>query len=1040
MNNSGTTVVQVAGAVVTALAQVGVPGVAGPLNSPTGTGFVHTTAGAIDAAARAVNLASNGVGGDVTGVAAISNGGTGLSALGTALQVLQVNSGGTALVYGNVPLATVVAPTGSGVAMVASGVWVAAASLGTAGQILVTNSGATAAAWVSASQDATLTAAGAVTVVAAQAGKYLFGASTGLITVTSGETAPGLIQATTGASATGAPFTIASQASTGTPGTLGLYCGAVPLSVWDYGVTTASTISCFFGDATHNMQWEPPVSGQSTPPTFTLHSARGYSPVAGAGGAGGLWTIKGGNGGNSTGGNLTAGLGAGLTLQGGSGGTSTGTSANANGGPIILNSGAPGTGGSGAAGAAGNIQLQINSATYLKVSNAGNVTMASLGLGVVHSSAAGLLTSGLVTVGDITPSGTTGDVLTTTVGGTTVAWAAIPSTPAGTAGQIYVTNAVPVATWATMTGDAVISSAAVLRVESLQYGQTAAATIDASAGTINFALGASAVGITQTTITSTATPYNMVFTPQTSTHASGTTGHVIFNFQAPTAAASYNTVGRLKCQTGGVTTFAVGGADAYWGNAIFFGDPSASNAVIFNNGNANYTFFNAGSLLAGTIAGAYYIFQGTTSDIKFGSNIPNVNFSFGAPTTDSSSGGAIYIAAAATNPTHAISGSCAIYSDHTTGAFSVYPPGVTSYAFGVGSYGSGVGVVSIQAAATVPATAPSGGGVLYCGNSAGDAKVINWWDTDTSNIAMAASGANAGIIFTQHTGAQVNIGIATASSGNGQELAIGAGSTSAATGAAGGALYLNSGGSSNAGGGSSGSVTLATGVSVGSSSGQIIIETGTAASAVGTILVSPGGVNVLSVGSLGSGVGVVQLQNATTQPTGTPSNSVYLTSDAGKFQIYDSNGLTVTHSGLGITFGGSTSNVTIGYPSVAGSASNLNIIGQAATGGGNIGGNLVLAGGSSGSTTGAIISLTSGQGASTNGGLTISSGTATTYGSLGVVSSGNTPGAWTWKGAALSQTQATGGGGKSTLNVATGSFLFMPVTINGISCQIVLCT
>ena len=56
-----------------------VQGPSGSLGSPTGTGFVHVTASAIDAAARAVNLANNGVNGDVTGVAAISNGGTGLS-------------------------------------------------------------------------------------------------------------------------------------------------------------------------------------------------------------------------------------------------------------------------------------------------------------------------------------------------------------------------------------------------------------------------------------------------------------------------------------------------------------------------------------------------------------------------------------------------------------------------------------------------------------------------------------------------------------------------------------------------------------------------------------------------------------------------------------------------------------------------------------------------------------------------------------------------------------------------------------------------
>ena len=137
-----------------------VPGPPGALASPTGTGFIHVTSGTIDAAARAVNLATA----DVTGVLPYTNGGTGLSTLGSPYAVLQVNSGGTGLQFGTVPLAVVTAPTGSGVAMVASGVWSAAASLGTTKQILVVNAGATAAAWVSLSADVTITAAGAATV------------------------------------------------------------------------------------------------------------------------------------------------------------------------------------------------------------------------------------------------------------------------------------------------------------------------------------------------------------------------------------------------------------------------------------------------------------------------------------------------------------------------------------------------------------------------------------------------------------------------------------------------------------------------------------------------------------------------------------------------------------------------------------------------------------------------------------------------------------------------------------------------------------
>lgn len=79
-------------------------------STPTGTGFFHVTSGTADASARAVNLASS----DVTGLLPVAN----------------------------------VAP-------------------GSAAQILVTNSGATAPAWVTASGDWTITAAGVATVAKA---------------------------------------------------------------------------------------------------------------------------------------------------------------------------------------------------------------------------------------------------------------------------------------------------------------------------------------------------------------------------------------------------------------------------------------------------------------------------------------------------------------------------------------------------------------------------------------------------------------------------------------------------------------------------------------------------------------------------------------------------------------------------------------------------------------------------------------------------------------------------------------------------------
>lgn len=853
-----------------------IQGPSGSLGAPSGTGFVHDTAGSIDAAARAVNLASNGVNGDVTGVAAISNGGTGLSALGTALQVLQVNSGGTALVYGNVPLATVVAPTGAGVAMVGSvtsGVWSAAALNGSAGQIFVCNA-TPYPAWVTASQDATVSASGAFTVKGIQTN-----------TVTSGALTKGdLFIATT-------------------------------TSNW---AAVAAQGDVVFSTATPGLTSVQHIYGASVP--------------------------------------TGTGLVTGNVLQ------VTGSSA----------------------------------LTYAAVNLAG-------GSGYV---------TGNLPVTNIAPSANTGYVLTTTTAGTTVGWAAIPAVAPGTQGQVYMTNGTPAATWTTVSGDVAFTfagAAGASRVESLQYGQTAAATIDSSAGTINFALGASAVGITQTTITSTATPYNMVFTPQTSTHASGTTGHFIVNLQPPTAANGITTSGCLKCQTSGVTTFAVQNT-TYWGNSLFFADPATGNAVLYNNGNPNASFLNANTEVVIALAASYFALVATAGVIAFGQNMPGANFQFGSIAPDSTSGGALYIASS-TNPVHAISGGCAIYADHTSGAFCAYGPGDTSttgptfsalsgtwsggsgqalginiptgaaatnpfsvtitsqganassttkatntpgnviaaipavgtntqvgahgffqvydsgtlqaaigvlqagggksaiylgpgvsttgygtaalysdgssatylnapsgivgmsfggattpfigrsatsetvvcdnYNFALsagatGSYGGGQAVIGLVAANTIPSTAPSGGGVIYCGNSSGDAKVLNWWDTNTSNLAFAASGTSAGIIWTQHTGAQVNIGLLPITSGTGSDLALSAGSTSDAGGGAGGHLYLQSGSATNAGGGNSGGITIATGNSAGSNSGALTISTGTAASSVGNISLSPGGTLVLS--------------------------------------------------------------------------------------------------------------------------------------------------------------------------------------------------
>jgi hypothetical protein len=122
-------------------------------------------------------------------------------------------SGASALTYSALNLAG-----GSG--WVVNALPVGNLAFGTSGQLLVTNAGATAAAWVSASQDATLAASGAFTVTQAQAGAITFASGTGLIGFASADTGPGLSQAST-SGATGKNLVLTPQPSTNGNGTSG---------------------------------------------------------------------------------------------------------------------------------------------------------------------------------------------------------------------------------------------------------------------------------------------------------------------------------------------------------------------------------------------------------------------------------------------------------------------------------------------------------------------------------------------------------------------------------------------------------------------------------------------------------------------------------------------------------------------------------------------------------------------------------------------------------------------------------------------------
>ena len=77
------------------------------------------------------------------------------------------------------------------------------------------------------------------------------------------------------------------------------------------------------------------------------------SNATGTAGVGSSPTFAAGNGGAGTGTNTVGGAGGAFTFTAGNGGASNGTGANSNGGSVVFNMGAPGTGGSGAAGLPG---------------------------------------------------------------------------------------------------------------------------------------------------------------------------------------------------------------------------------------------------------------------------------------------------------------------------------------------------------------------------------------------------------------------------------------------------------------------------------------------------------------------------------------------------------------------------------------------------------------------------------------------------------------------------------------------------------------
>jgi hypothetical protein len=506
----------------------------------------------------------------------------------------------------------------------------------------------------------------------------------------------------------------------------------------------------------------------------------------------------------------------------------------------------------------------------------------------------------------------------------------------GTNAQYLVTNAGgTAAAWVTLSGDATSTAAGVHTVTQAQAGAiaftvTTGATVWAATATPS---------LSQTSEAGAATPSNFTITPQLSTNVAGTTGHLIVNLQPPTVAAGYASTGRFKTQTNGVTTFCVG-TDTYWGNALFFADPSSTNAVIYQIGSS--TLLNGTGSVGIELNGSASVFRATLAT------------------------------------TEGVIGSGYNFALSSTVA---------------GAYGGGLGVMGLQKAGTNPTTSISTGGVIYSDASTGALCLYAPTDTSTTGPSMAVGHST----WTGGVGQALTIGIAGGAQATAFALSITGQATSSAAGT-GGAVTITGGGQTS-GAGTAGAANLIGGSTTTGTGGGVIISSGTGNSTSGNVTIgtgsngtpgsislSPNATTMLQLGNLGSGVGVLYFATGTI-PSGNPVTGMYLCCSAGTNLIIKDTGgreWSVGYQGIYITGAIASDAYTFCGGSVAsGTGASANFVA-----------------GASASGAGGAVSLTSGQGTSANGALTISSGTNTVY-SSGAYSSGDTPGTWTWNGPGL---------------------------------------
>ncbi len=310
----------------------------------------------------------------------------------------------------------------------------------------------------------------------------------------------------------------------------------------------------------------------------------------------------------------------------------------------------------------------------------------------------------------------------------------------------------------TLSGDCTLSSSGVVTCDHLGGG---AISYLASAGAFSgpvLGWGATATGplVGQNAQTTDVAPPPFSITassafPGASTHlrggdvalyggagatTGGLSGDVTVNFVTPSSGTNVTPFGRLKVTLDGTTVFAVG-SDPFWGPALFFGDPSTTNAAMYSP-NSNTTNLAAGTTAGVIIGGSAFAVHalGSSTETVIGSEY---NF---ALTTNSLGGsygggqGVVNLAPATTNPTGTTTGSV-FYSDNSTGDFGVKAPAGTSAAIDVGASAF---------TANVPLDLPSGGPLTIANCNGGTTTATALQSSGLLFVATCTTGSTASTV------------------------------------------------------------------------------------------------------------------------------------------------------------------------------------------------------------------------------------------------------------------------------------------------------